>query len=568
MTADLFLSDWRTLWGPLHADSNVGAIFTRREIVDLILDLSGYVSGEGDLVQKRILEPSCGDGAFTDAIVHRLLEDLAVRGESPNWTSAALLECIRAVDLNSHSVATARESTQELLVAAGCPNVTAERIAGAWFQEADFLLEPLPGRFDVIVGNPPYVRIEELPPLVLSAYRQQFETFGQRSDLYIAFFERALGLLSPGGRLAFICANRWTKNKYGEALRRLIARRHGVVAYLNLEHTQPFLGDVAAYPAIFVLSEGPVEETGATTLHSIDDPTLATVRDDLLGRPGSPAVVGRFTRWYPKGEPWVATDTASLLAHHRLQTLPVLEESAPGTRVGIGVATGADDVYILKGLHPEIEPELQLPLAVAGDVRSGAVNWSGRYLLNPFATDDSGSLIDLLAWPGARSYFMMHERRLRNRHVGKRNEGGWYRTIDRVWSSLQKTPKLLVPDIQTGNIVALEDGRFYPHHNLYWITSTTWPLRALHGLLMSREVLAQVGSHSVQMRGGSLRYQAQTLRRVRLPRLSDIPNAHLSELETLGARGPSTELDELAEDVFSRALKSCANHTAQVSNPT
>lgn len=56
-----------------------------------------------------------------------------------------------------------------------------------------------------------------------------------------------------------------------------------------------------------------------------------------------------------------------------------------------------------------------------------------------------------------------------------------------------------------------------PHHIVYWITSTTWDLRKLQALLQSDMVTDQLRAHSVAMRGGSLRYQAQNLRRVRIP---------------------------------------------------
>ena len=56
-----------------------------------------------------------------------------------------------------------------------------------------------------------------------------------------------------------------------------------------------------------------------------------------------------------------------------------------------------------------------------------------------------------------------------------------------------------------------------PHHNVYWITSTTWDLRKLQALLQSDMVTDQLRAHSMAMRGGSLRYQAQNLRRVRIP---------------------------------------------------
>lgn len=61
----------------------------------------------------------------------------------------------------------------------------------------------------------------------------------------------------------------------------------------------------------------------------------------------------------------------------------------------------------------------------------------------------------------------------------------WYRTIDRITPSLRKKAKLLIPDIQGDVHIVYEKGFFYPNHNLYYITSEEWNLRALHAVLLS-----------------------------------------------------------------------------------
>jgi hypothetical protein len=115
-----------------------------------------------------------------------------------------------------------------------------------------------------------------------------------------------------------------------------------------------------------------------------------------------------------------------------------------------------------------------------------------------------------------------HADAIRGRHVAQNNERSWFRTIDRVYPELAKQPKLLIPDIAGSNEVVLEEGRFHPHHNLYFITSDSWDLRVLGALLSSKVALFFVWSYAVKMRGGYLRFQAQYLRRIRLPKPSSI----------------------------------------------
>jgi hypothetical protein len=68
----------------------------------------------------------------------------------------------------------------------------------------------------------------------------------------------------------------------------------------------------------------------------------------------------------------------------------------------------------------------------------------------------------------------------------------------------------------------LEDGHLYPHHNLYFVTSDHWDLMVLGGLLLSEVANLFVGAYCVKMRGGCYRFQAQYLRRIRVPDPSSI----------------------------------------------
>jgi hypothetical protein len=111
------------------------------------------------------------------------------------------------------------------------------------------------------------------------------------------------------------------------------------------------------------------------------------------------------------------------------------------------------------------------------------------------------------------------------RHVAQRTRASWYRTIDRVYPELTGTPKLLIPDIKGEPMVVLDEGQFYPHHNLYHVTSSTWDLRALATVLRSSIAVLFVSTYCVKMSGGFLRFQAQYLRRIRIPRWDDVRGA-------------------------------------------
>jgi len=81
-----------------------------------------------------------------------------------------------------------------------------------------------------------------------------------------------------------------------------------------------------------------------------------------------------------------------------------------------------------------------------------------------------------------------------------------------------------------------EEGQLYPHHNLYYVTSTEWDLRALQAVLLSSLTRLFVSTYSTKMHGGFLRFQAQYLRRIRIPRWDDVPAALREELADAATR--------------------------------
>jgi hypothetical protein len=225
----------------------------------------------------------------------------------------------------------------------------------------------------------------------------------------------------------------------------------------------------------------------------------------------------------------------------------LLEDASTGTRVGIGVATGADSVFVAFAAL-DVEPERLLPLAMVRDVKTGKLDWSGQHLVNPW--DANGDLVDLSGHPRLRSYFELHASVLRRRYVARLRGQQWYRTIDRVDHSLTARPKLLFPDLKNAIHPVLDEGGHYPHHNLYYIVSGSWDLRVLGGLLLSGVAQAFVEAYAVRMRGGTLRFQAQYLRRIRLPHAESLSESHKTALADAFANRDTELATEVAVELY------------------
>lgn len=485
-----------------------GAIHTRPEMAEFILDLMGWAK-ESELDRCRLLEPSAGEGDFLIPAVERLLartraDDMGIAG------------CVRAVEVNLGALAVCRERLHGLLAERGWSRLKSERLLADWLVHADFLTAPLDADFTHVVGNPPYLRLESLPKDLLKLYRSRWASLFDRADLYVAFIEKSLGLLRDGGRLGFICADRWMKNRYGGPLRAMVARAFHLEAYVDFTGCPAFFDEVDAYPAVTVFRRGKGAGTYTAFRPAISGPELTRLARAMRGEEAHPQVAMR--RDVVKDDhPWSFDEDGCMDVIHGLERdFPALE--AAGVRVGIGVATGADAVFI--GRELDVEDARKLPLATTRDIRSGRVEWRGDWVLNPFEAD--GRLVDLRAYPRFARYLEKHRERIAGRNVAARNPDGWFRTIDRIHESLTRRPKLLIPDIKGSAHVVYEEGRLYPHHNLYHVTSETWELRALQTVLSSRLAQAFVAAYSPRMRGGNLRFQAQYLRRIRIPEWASV----------------------------------------------
>jgi hypothetical protein len=122
-----------------------------------------------------------------------------------------------------------------------------------------------------------------------------------------------------------------------------------------------------------------------------------------------------------------------------------------------------------------------------------------------------------------KRYLEARKDQIAGRHCAQKIPANWYRTIDRITPSVASKPKLLIPDIKGEAHIVYEDGKLYPHHNLYYVTSDTWDLKALQAVLLSRITRLFIATYSTKMRGGFLRFQAQYLRRLRLPLWDQVP---------------------------------------------
>ena len=526
-----------------------GAIYTKREVVEFILDLVGYTEDQA-LADFRLLEPSFGDGDFIIPVVDRLLK--SVQREVNGLTYDRLAPAIRGVELHRETFARNRLLVRKAMLAKGLSEDDSDALLDTWLVQGDFLLRDFDHTFTHAVGNPPYIRQEMIPDVLMAEYRQRYSTIYDRADIYVPFIEQSLSLLGVGGKLGFICADRWMKNRYGKKLRELVSKNYELSAYVDMVGTDAFHSEVSAYPAITLIERRTQGQRNISTRvfarPEIDHVSLSDLARELTTTNLKKlSAIREIDNVAAGSEPWILENFEALALVRRLEArLPSLENA--GCRVGIGVATGADKAFIGDFDALDVEPSRKLPLVMTKDILEGHAQWRGRGVINPFG--DDGKLVNLEDFPRLRRHLEDHYEQIAGRHVAKRAPQNWYRTIDRIYPDLAKREKLLIPDIKGDASIVYEGGKLYPHHNLYYITSDDWDVHALQAVMRSGIARLFVALYSTKMRGGYLRFQAQYLRRIRLPLWENVSTSMRERLKRYSETNDRHELNQIVANLY------------------
>ncbi|MEU7552240.1 Eco57I restriction-modification methylase domain-containing protein [Streptomyces sp. NPDC044571] len=555
-TLALFSTDDLSFPESLQEAVEHGEVFTRAWVVELILDLLGYTADE-DLCDLSLVEPACGGGAFLTVIASRI--SASCRAHQRPLMDA--IDAVRAFDLLSRNVEESRALVAATLQEEGWEPKDARKVATAWVKQGDYLLQPdAEHRADYVVGNPPYIRLEDVPDDRMAAYRRACSTMGGRADIYIGFYEVALRSLNRGGRLGFICADRWMRNQYGRRLRQLVTEHFSMDLALVMHEVDAFDDQVAAYPAITVISNGPQGAAVAADANRSFGAEQAGDFADWYAAGQQPTVTtdayqaARMPHWFPEEDSWPAASPARLAVLEDLtERFRLLEDTETGTKVGIGIATGADKIFLTRD-KDLVEEDRLLPMAMVRDTTSGRIDWDGTFLVNPWTA--AGDLVALDAHPRLAAYFRKHGEALRKRYVAVKQPHRWYKTIDKVDHQLTRRQKLLFPDMKLRIHPVLDEGGaagLYPHHNLYFIVSDVWDMRVLGGLLLSKVAEAFVEAYAVKMRGGTLRFQAQYLRKIRVPNPASISESDRDALAEAFAERDVEAATEAAMRVYGLA---------------
>ncbi len=142
----------------LAALETKGVVYTKRWVVELLLDLAGYRS-EANLADAVAVEPAAGDGAFLGPMIERLAGSCRRLGRPLSDCRSALI----AYELDDASAERARSLAASILMKHSLNSASAEKLASAWVRTGNYLFDVTNVKADFVIGNPPYVRLEDIP---------------------------------------------------------------------------------------------------------------------------------------------------------------------------------------------------------------------------------------------------------------------------------------------------------------------------------------------------------------------------------------------------------------------
>jgi type I restriction-modification system DNA methylase subunit len=368
------------------------------------------------LENVKVLDPACGSGAFLVYVFDYLMAEnkrvASIRGtlfNNDQYIRSILKNNIFGVDLNEESVEITKlslwlksaEKGKKLTsldknIKCGNSLISDIKVAGIksfnWNDEFSEIIDA--GGFDIIVGNPPYVRLQSIKSNNaedIPYYESVYKTARGRFDLYVLFIEKAIRLLSDEGKVSYILPHKFLGSNFGAATRKYLSEGRYLEKLVHFGSYKVF-EDASTYTCILSLSHNNncVRYLSTNPIENISESDFIDVPYSNLSE-----------------ENWIFTDmqTSNLLNKITSQKTKLNDAFS---RISRGVVTGADGVFILKGniqdgflkayskeLNAEvaIEESIVQPILMGGSVSKNIISTENLYLIYPHKLNSIGKTV-------------------------------------------------------------------------------------------------------------------------------------------------------------------------------
>lgn len=465
------------------------------------------------LKEIKILDMACGSGAFLNKAANVLLEihkliflrkqDINYKVSNNNQGSLKqyildkyfdsvenrkriILNNIYGVDINSESVgitklslfleiASLKEKLPDLSsnIKNGNslidnedgqinPDLANELVAFNWNNEFKEIIEK--GGFDVIIGNPPYVRQEDISDFKIF-FEKKYDVYDGIADLYCYFYEKGINLLKKDGRLGYISSNKWMKTKYGKNLRVKLQSLflEKIVNFFELN----VFKEASTEPIIVILKniENLNEKIEITLVKNLDFNNLSQyVEKNHFYYKQNDLDDGGWNLY--KG-----TQVKTIIEKIKENSVSLKEYIGNGI-VKRGLMTGKNDVYVIsKEKYEELvnkdpnSKEIIKPLQNGIDIQKFVYEPSEMYIL----LIKIGTALN--TYPAIKEYLLEHKEVLEDRHSGSKGDK-WFELRKCAYYDEFEKDKIIYIHTSKEHPFALDSNKKYLINNCYFISSS------------------------------------------------------------------------------------------------
>ena len=288
-----------------------------------------------------------------------------------------------------------------------------------WFSEV--FSRPTKEGFDIVIGNPPYISLQNEGGSVGKPYEKaDFSSFDRRGDIYCLFYEKGMQLLSPGGTLCFITSNKWMRAAYGEKLRGFLAKHTNPCLLIDFSGNKIFENATVDVNILLLEKAANAGQTEAVTLGK--DFRLSAENLSLY-------VHQHATRTaFSSSESWVILSSIEESIRRKIEAVgtPLKEWDI---QINYGIKTGYNDAFIISTQKREeilaacqTEDERQRteavirPILRGKDIKRYSYDWAGLWLINTH-NGVKGELppIDITLYPAIKAHLDSHWDRIARR---------------------------------------------------------------------------------------------------------------------------------------------------------
>lgn len=372
------------------------------------------------------------------------------------------------------------------------------------------------GGFDVVLGNPPYVRMELLK--ALKPYlEKRYEVVSDRADLYCYFFERGLRLLKPGGRLGFISSNTFFKTGSGKPLRDYLRREATIEGVVDFGDLQIFEG-VTTYPVILTMKRGPASKGHDLRFWKVDElpETNFQATWEAAAEPYPQAALNAGS--------WELENAAKRALRDKIRAGKKTLQEVYGSPL-YGIKTGLNAAFVIDSATKERlcaqdprSAELLKPFLEGKDLKRWRTEPRGLWLIyipkNRIKIDD---------YPAIRDWLLPFKTALEGRAT--RQEWFELQQAQEAYAPHFAAPKISYPHFNDTRNFSFEPLGAFSNDKSYLIPAEDM---ALLGLLNSRVLWYMLSSMSPPVRGGFHELRVQYVEKLPIPAWDESARAKLA----------------------------------------